>query len=319
MGIVEKKYCPEKVRRLLHTAARFGWLDRDQTDLSVPRYNEQSREVALQAAIEGMVLLKNDGGLLPLKKQPAPTIAVIGPDAYPAVPVGGGSAAVRPFASVSFLEGLSNNLGEGTRVLYARGIPTIAEMAEQSKFSVNETGGGPGLRAEYFANADLQGAPTVSLTESVVNVGGQLPAWPADARSARWSGYYVPPAAGPQEVFVQTSGERGPTFRLTIDDKVVLEKTTGMNTALAYMAMLTLDARPHKVVLEERDSAPGGGRRLRLGLMPRGSMVESDAKTIAAKADDGQPCVAYMGPGGAGHSIYQHHPMIRQDQRLTLV
>ena len=58
-----------------------------------------------------MVLLKNDGNLLPLDKTKIKSIAVIGPDAYPAQVVGGGSAGVRPFTSVSYLEGLAAYLG----------------------------------------------------------------------------------------------------------------------------------------------------------------------------------------------------------------
>src|SRR5438309_6807977 len=59
--------------------------------------------------------LKNEGNLLPLNKAQTKSIAVIGPDAYPAVPVGGGSARVQPFAAVSFLEGISNYRGAGTQ------------------------------------------------------------------------------------------------------------------------------------------------------------------------------------------------------------
>src|SRR5436309_2757154 len=104
-GKVSVATIDEKVRRILQTAIRFGWLDREQTDLSIPRYNPQGRLAALQAARESMVLLKNEGNLLPLNKAHTKSIAVIGPDAYPAVPVGGGSARVQPFAAVSFLEG----------------------------------------------------------------------------------------------------------------------------------------------------------------------------------------------------------------------
>ncbi len=85
-GKVSVATIDDKVRRILRTAIQFGWLDRDQTDLSVPRYNQQGRQVALAAATEGMVLLKNEGNLLPLKKSLIKSIAVIGPDAYPAVP-----------------------------------------------------------------------------------------------------------------------------------------------------------------------------------------------------------------------------------------
>src|SRR6266567_1500485 len=33
----------DKVRRILRTAVRFGWLDRDQTEYSIPRFNVQGR------------------------------------------------------------------------------------------------------------------------------------------------------------------------------------------------------------------------------------------------------------------------------------
>src|SRR5256712_8044801 len=82
----------DKVRRILRTAVRFGWLDRNQTDYSIPRFNMQGRQVALQSAREGMVLLRNESTWLPLAKPRLNSIAVIGPDAYPAVPDGGGSA-----------------------------------------------------------------------------------------------------------------------------------------------------------------------------------------------------------------------------------
>src|SRR5438477_6285562 len=90
-GQVSVATIDDKVRRILRTAIRFGWLDRDQTDLSIPRFNQEGRSVALGAAREGQVLLKNAGGLLPLNKGKIKSIAIIGPNAYPAVPVGGGS------------------------------------------------------------------------------------------------------------------------------------------------------------------------------------------------------------------------------------
>ena len=64
-GKVSVATIDDKVRRILRTAIRFGWLDRDAVDLAIPRYNRQGREAALQNAREAMVLLKNEGGLLP--------------------------------------------------------------------------------------------------------------------------------------------------------------------------------------------------------------------------------------------------------------
>src|SRR5438552_5514811 len=86
-GKVSEETINEKVRRIIRTELEFGWTDRNQQHLSVPRLNQEGRKVALQAAREGVVLLKNEGNVLPLNKGKFKTIAVIGPNAYPAVPV----------------------------------------------------------------------------------------------------------------------------------------------------------------------------------------------------------------------------------------
>ena len=83
-GKVSLSTVDDKVRRILRTALRFGWLDRDQTGLSIPRYNLQGRQVALNAARESITLLKNEGGLLPLSKSKIKSILIIGPNAFPA-------------------------------------------------------------------------------------------------------------------------------------------------------------------------------------------------------------------------------------------
>jgi beta-glucosidase len=122
-GRVTQATIDEKVRHILQTAIRFGWLDRPQTDLSISTYNLPNQQLALQAAREGMVLLKNEGNLLPLDKQNCRTVLVVGPDAYPGEPVGAGSARVVPFASVSALQGIGSYLGPSANVFYEAGHP----------------------------------------------------------------------------------------------------------------------------------------------------------------------------------------------------
>src|SRR5207237_7436928 len=99
-GKVSEETINEKVRRIIRTELEFGWPDRDQQDLSLGCFNQEGRRIALQAAREGVVLLKNEGNVLPLNKGKFKTIAVIGPNAYPAVPVGGGSAQAVAFHPV---------------------------------------------------------------------------------------------------------------------------------------------------------------------------------------------------------------------------
>ena len=65
-GKVKAPVIEDKVRRLLGVAYRFGWMDKTRLDQTIPRYNLQGREAALQGAREGIVLLKNQSNLLPL-------------------------------------------------------------------------------------------------------------------------------------------------------------------------------------------------------------------------------------------------------------
>jgi beta-glucosidase len=120
-GRLRESVLDDKVRRLLRIMFRFGFFDRDQLDPTIPLYPVESQKVALQAAREGIVLLKNEEGFLPLGRAAEKTIAVVGPAAYPAVTGGGGSSRVAPFQAVSFVEGIARAAEEKIKVLYHPG------------------------------------------------------------------------------------------------------------------------------------------------------------------------------------------------------
>ncbi len=243
-GLVSVATIDDKVRRILRVAIEFGWLDREQEDLGISRYNREGDQVALQAAREGAVLLKNDGNLLPLKKDEVKSVLVVGPDAYPAVPVGGGSARAVPFQAVSFLQGISDYVGNAANVLYSPGIPTVPQMADHTSFSTAASGQKPGLEAEYFTNPDLQGKPYLSRIEEHVNFGDPSPAnLPDESDSSRWTGYFTPRAAGKFDLFVGSTGEDGGYYRLYVDNKLVLDDWT-ISRELLGVATLTFDTDP---------------------------------------------------------------------------
>src|SRR5882672_9337776 len=118
----------DKVRRILRKSTEFGFYDREQADPKIPLYSREGMEVALEEGRSGIVLLKNDNHLLPLDKKKVKTIAVLGPDAYPAVVGGGGSSLTKPFHSVSYLEGISDYLGKDVRVLYMAETSPLDEV-----------------------------------------------------------------------------------------------------------------------------------------------------------------------------------------------
>lgn len=284
-GKVSVATIDDKVRRILRTAIRFGWLDRDQTDTSVPRYNQQGRAVALGTARESLVLLKNERNLLPLAKEKLKSVAIIGPDAYPAVPVGGGSGRVEPFFATSFLQGLSNYLGTTVKVHYARGIPSLNEMARATNFSTHLFDGNSGLTAEYFDNKDLKGTPTVKRIDPHVNFrGGTGSDFPAATLSSRWTGYYLPSESGSYDVFVASTGEDGGLYRLYLDDKLILDDWSTSRAAVGQVR-LTLEEKPHKIVLEQHGRSAWLGTRMQFGIVRHGSLVSQEAKKLASSAD----------------------------------
>jgi beta-glucosidase len=292
-NLVSMQTIDEKVRRILRVAVRFGWLDGSASDDSIPLYDQVSNEVALQSARESMVLLKNERAILPLNKDAIKSVLIVGPNAYPAVPVGGGSAALHPFAATSDLEGLSNSLATKAKVYYSRGLPTLSEFANATNFDIDEGGDASGLRVETYSNDQLSGPRLETHIDQHVNYDGALPedvvnvdfarALAPQPLGTRWTGYYVPKESGAYEIFVQGGGFES-KYRLYIDGKLVIDCWRGVKSVLS-MSTLSLAASPHKIVLESYRPVPFGGLRLRLGIARQGSLVDPEAEVMAKKAD----------------------------------
>ena len=122
-GQVNEATIDEHLLRLFRTELRYGFTDRPQFDPADSTYSVADRAVALEGALESITLLKNEGNLLPLDPAKVKSIAVIGPDAYPAVTGGGGSSEAHAFEPVSILTGIANLLGPNAHVFYSPGIP----------------------------------------------------------------------------------------------------------------------------------------------------------------------------------------------------
>ncbi len=295
-GKVSEATIDDKVRHILSTAMMFGWLDRDQTDTSISYVDRSNRETALDSARESAVLLKNEGDLLPLNKSQVKSILVVGPDAYPGVPVAGGSAGVRPFHTVSPLEGLTDALGNTATVFYDRGLPTISELAHTTNFTTESTGGKPGLTMEVYGNEKLSGQPKQRSTVEHLNIAGT--SWDSisdnpdvlqaltDAGdthvSRRFTGYFTTPAAGKYIVALEGAGE-GTGSRVYLDDKQIIDNWEIVRAFQPHVT-LELSAGSHKIVAEDWQTFVIGGR-LRLGIVDEGKIVNERAKELAAKAD----------------------------------
>jgi beta-glucosidase len=283
-GTVSEATIDDKVRRILRTAIQFGWLDRDQTDLSISLLNIAGNQTALEAARSGMVLLKNDGNLLPLEKGSIKSIAVIGPDAYPAQPGGGGSAEAKPFTPVSYLEGIKDYLGDGAKVYYAPGLPTLDEMSKQMQFTTQATSGQTGLKMELFNNSDLSGSPALVRYDKYVHYEPARGTNGAASNvSIRWTGFFTPAVPGQYLAFVQGPGENG-GYRLYIDKKLVLDNWKQWYAFVGEVPV-ALTSGPHEVELDYYAKIGWGKTSANLGIVRPETLVSAEAKTLAAHAD----------------------------------
>lgn len=274
----------DKVLRILRTAIRFGWLDREQLDRSWPLLSEEGRRLALETAKAAMVLLKNDGELLPLDRGKLKSVALIGPGAYPAVPVGGGSAQVRPFVAVSHLEGISHALAGQASVSWDRGLIPLDEIFAGSAFVTAPTGGVPGLAAEYFTNQELVGSPAVTRVDERIQLSsdGGTP-WPSGLGrefSARWRGFFVPPSSGPYRFSISSYGLDG--YRLFVDGKQVLDRAQKPQP-IQHVTLKLAAGKPLAIRLEYVHFDHHA--RLGLGVRKTAELISAEAKHLAARAD----------------------------------
>jgi beta-xylosidase len=120
-GIVPISEVDQAAGRVLAAKFRLGlfenpYVDPDYAEKVTNRVDHQ--KLAEKAAEEAIVLLKNEGALLPLDPKKLKTIAVIGPNAAD-VHLGGYSR--DPGRGVSVLDGIRARAGSATKVLYAEG------------------------------------------------------------------------------------------------------------------------------------------------------------------------------------------------------
>jgi beta-glucosidase len=120
-GKISAATIDDNVARILRVIFISGQFDKPHSATGVVDTTEQ-RAVARKAATESIVLLQNDGGLLPLDTAKVHTIAVIGPNAAVAVTGGGGSSLVVPKYSISPLQGIQERAGKRVQVSYALGV-----------------------------------------------------------------------------------------------------------------------------------------------------------------------------------------------------
>ncbi|MGI9053989.1 MAG: beta-glucosidase H [Ilumatobacteraceae bacterium] len=283
--------------RLLE-AVRTGTVDEHELDVSVSRLlalaewtgaaaagtseatadDAETRAVIREAAVRGMVLLKNDGDRLPLPERPC-KVALIGPYARFGRLQGGGSARVKPDHGRGPLEALEARLGD---VVFEPG-GTIARYlpAARGNFTVQfeDRAGGAGTTsanrlAWFWDRPPVEGVDPTGFAASI-------------------SGTFVPDSAGEWEIGLRAVGVA--TVRL--DGETVVELAEPQRGGAFFgigspevRSTVTLDDRPYELTVDY----PAGEADLVRGLVVGARLVPAGDHLARAVAIAGDADVAIV-------------------------
>jgi len=250
----------DKVRRILRVMYATHQLG--GTKRQPGAYNTQDHQAtALKVAEEGIVLLKNEGGLLPFSKA-VRTVAVIGANADRPNAMGGGSGQVKAKYEITALQGIKNELGSQVAVTYAPGYtiardqkadPQLIQQAvaaakaadaviyvggsihgyDYSKWSDNaydaEGTDKPDLKMPFGQDELVQAVLAANPRTAVVLLGGgpiEVPPWAGQARSIVEAWY--PGMEGGNALAHILFGDVNPSGKLPFTFPVKLEDAPAM-------------------------------------------------------------------------------------------
>jgi beta-glucosidase len=286
-GLMTEADVNQSLRRLFIARFRLGMFD---PPASVPwshlgaaeNDSQAHRQLALKTARESLVLLKNQHGLLPLRK-PYAHIAVIGPDADSLDALEGNYNGT-PSHPVTILAGLRARFPK-SQITFVQGtglIGTVTQPVPASLLFTDASAKQHGLNAEYFANTKLEGEPALSRTDASVNFAwGFTGVSPTLAKnySVRWQGTLVP--AETADYIVGFTGQDG--YRVWLDGNLVADDWTAHRPSTTQTRPVHLDKGHHySIKIEYFQTVRAAEARLVWGIPGR---QEEEAVAAARKAD----------------------------------
>jgi beta-glucosidase len=290
-GLIAEAEIDTAVKRLFEARFRLGMFDPPE---SVPyariplEVNDSpaNRELAARAARESIVLLKNEKETLPLRKD-LKTIAVIGPNADSLEVLLGNYNGI-PSRWVTPLEGIRRKVSPETRVLDALGTTLTGDPVlpvPASAFYTTADKSEHGLKAEYFDNKDLRGPPVATRTDAQVNfdwyTNAPVPELPTDKFSARWTGYFVPPASGTYQLGARADD----AVRVLLDDKPLVENWHDGNAKTFTKAVELEGGRAYKIRVEYYDNYANATAKLVWGPPNLNESLREEALRKARESD----------------------------------
>jgi len=295
-GLISEAQIDTSLTRLFLARFRLGMFDPPEivrwarTPFSVldqPAHHELARQVAR----ESIVLLKNERGTLPLRKDLG-TIAVIGPNADQWRMLLGNYNGI-PSDPVTPLRGIREAVSRHTRVLYAKGsdladgFPLLETIPS---FALRTPAGRRGLVGSYFGSRTLEGSPVFTKTDTTVEVdwheGAPRQTMNPNDFGVRWTGTLRPPATGTYRLGVTTTMRA----EVTLDDSIIVRTSYPQrddefpDPRLAQSEPIRLEAgHAYRIKVDAHESY--GEAELELVWSTPIASLEADAVAAAKQAD----------------------------------
>ena len=211
--------------------------------------SKEHQQLALETAIQSIVLLKNSNNILPLDRKKIRSIAVFGINSatcefgdYSGIPLND---------PVSPLQGIINKAGKNIKVQTLLWVGKISqqEIIPSGFFESEENGiRKKGLKVEYFSDPDLSGSSTQGITENIVFDPANQPPNPAIPQapmSIRWTGVLSPNASGKYLLGMNKSGG----FRLYVNEKLIIDSWTN-DTEKDMVTVDLVAGKPYQIRVE---------------------------------------------------------------------
>ncbi len=220
-GMIDTNRINDAVSRVLKAKFELGLFENPYTSEEETKQlinDSLQKAIAKQAALESIVLLKNDKQILPLKN--IHSIAVIGEDAVAARLGGYSGPGVN---KTNILDGIKQRAGNNIKILYAEGADVFSNDWKIVPAKYLSSDNAKGLKAEYFSNITLSGNADVTRIDTSINFQWTLSSpdrkIPLDFYSARWTGNIYSPKTGTFKIGLD--GDDG--FRLYINNKLIID------------------------------------------------------------------------------------------------
>lgn len=256
-GLISEAELDVSVKRMILARMKLGQFDpQEKVPYSKIPYSvvdsPEHQALALDAARKSIVLLKNEGNLLPFDKE-VKRVAVIGPNAddlevllgnyngyptHPKTPLTGLREKL-PQAEVNFAQGCEL----AAKLPYFSAVPAAYLYTDATKST-------PGLKGEYYDNHAGKGTPKHTRIDANVDFVWRTTAPFTDMKYdhffVRWTGVLVPPVTGEYAL----GGEGFYGFHLYLNDSLVVQHGNVHHPTKKYERMELKGGQPYTIRIE---------------------------------------------------------------------